>query len=476
MKGRLVFQGNDVRDEYGNPAMIENMGSSPANMESGRVNVTYGGVPGHKSTTSDAWSAYTQSKLLGPPTWGRLPEQFRPKEWAELYDDPVVRLDLSLYGHPAAGKYWEEHSKEMLRRKGWIEVPTWNSCFWQPSTKLFLTVYVDDLIMSGPEEAHAKAWQELREVIKLDPETPLDRYLGCHHRFDRSNKDYTIVEYDMENFFRQTVEKYLQMTGLAYKDLKVVATPFLDEKQIPDSAWDTTGELGASSAQVLMKALYGARYARGDIMRPICILARNTSKWSLRDDMRLFRLMCYINCTLGHRQTAKIGKDIASWRLDLYADADLASEPDDSKSSSGAALFIVGDVTNSIINFCYKRQTCSATGTPAAELISMSHAVRQMGIPAVTLMEVLLGRTPALRVLEDNEAAAKIARKGFSAELRYLERTDKVHLGLLGDLVEQQQIYVEDISTDDMTADIFTKALKPFAWGHALELMMIKPG
>ena len=106
----------------------------------------------------------------------------------------------------------------------------------------------------------------------------------------------------------------------------------------------------------------------------------------------------------------------------------------------------------------------------------MSHAVRQMGLPAVGLLEVLIGRKPALRVLEDNEAAAKIARKGFSAELRYLERTDKVHLGFIGACVEQQRIHVEDISTDDMTADIFTKALKPFAWGHALELMMIVPG
>ena len=136
MKGRLVFQGNDVRDEFGNPALIEDMGSSPANMESGRVNVTHGAVPGHKSTTSDAWSACTQSKLFGPKTWGRLPEQFRPAEGAGKYNDPVVILDLSLYGHPAAGKFWEGHSTEMLRRKGWVEVPTWNSCFWQPATKL----------------------------------------------------------------------------------------------------------------------------------------------------------------------------------------------------------------------------------------------------------------------------------------------------------------------------------------------------
>ena len=64
------------------------------------------------------------------------------------------------------------------------------------------------------------------------------------------------------------------------------------------------------------------------------------------------------------------------------------------------------------IHFCYKRQTCSATGTPAAELISMSHAVRQMGLPAVTLLEVLLGREPALRCLEETGADGVMVGRG----------------------------------------------------------------
>ena len=44
----------------------------------------------------------------------------------------LVRHGAASWG--SAGKFWEDHSKEMLKRKGWIEVSSWKSCFWQPAT------------------------------------------------------------------------------------------------------------------------------------------------------------------------------------------------------------------------------------------------------------------------------------------------------------------------------------------------------
>ena len=49
---------------------------------------------------------------------------------------------------------------------------------------MLLTVYVDDLLLSGPEENHDKIWQRLQtgeNPIKLDPPEPLDRFLGRTH-------------------------------------------------------------------------------------------------------------------------------------------------------------------------------------------------------------------------------------------------------------------------------------------------------
>ena len=45
-----------------------------------------------------------------------------------------------------------------------------------------LSVYVDDLMLSGPEDAHEEFWRQLSAAgIKLDEAEPLDRFLGRNH-------------------------------------------------------------------------------------------------------------------------------------------------------------------------------------------------------------------------------------------------------------------------------------------------------
>ena len=78
-KGRAVFQGNNVRDEYGNWAIFAELGSSPATMEAARSADAYGLCPGHAVEQSDAEQAYTQAWLSGTPTWVRLPRDQWPQ-------------------------------------------------------------------------------------------------------------------------------------------------------------------------------------------------------------------------------------------------------------------------------------------------------------------------------------------------------------------------------------------------------------
>ena len=86
------------------------------------------------------------------------------------------------------------------------------------------------------------------------------------------------------------------------------------------------GALAEASAAILMKLLYGARYARGDIIRPINLLARNVNSWTRADDKRLHRLFCYVRHTLHYRQTAKVGDKMLDVWLDLYVDADKSAK------------------------------------------------------------------------------------------------------------------------------------------------------
>jgi hypothetical protein len=137
-KGRVVFQGNRVRDEHWNVALFQELGSSPATMEAGKACDAFGLVNGHDVQQADAEQAYIQSRLGGDvTTWVRLPPERRPKSWANMRD-PVCPLRLALYGHPDAGGYWEKHCHEHLVSVGFEPIPDWRSCYMHPKLKLFL--------------------------------------------------------------------------------------------------------------------------------------------------------------------------------------------------------------------------------------------------------------------------------------------------------------------------------------------------
>ena len=94
----------------------------------------------------------------------------------------------------------------------------------------------------------------------------------------------------MEDYFVQAVAQYTETTGTARKDLRHVATPFIDENNLSDDCFEEQGELAPHASSLLMKVLYGARYARGDLIRPTQLLARRVTKWRKIGDMRIHRL------------------------------------------------------------------------------------------------------------------------------------------------------------------------------------------
>ena len=69
IKARLVFQGNEVRDQFGQIALYEQMSSSPATMQAAKCADAYGLAPNNDVQTADAVQAYPQSPFDGDPTY-----------------------------------------------------------------------------------------------------------------------------------------------------------------------------------------------------------------------------------------------------------------------------------------------------------------------------------------------------------------------------------------------------------------------
>ena len=71
-----------------------------------------------------------------------------------------------------------------------------------------------------------------------------------------------------------------------------------DAEQSSDPATATPseeqGKRAPIASKVLMKVLWAARLARFDLLRAVCALAQNVSKWTAECDRRLTRLMGYV--------------------------------------------------------------------------------------------------------------------------------------------------------------------------------------
>ena len=65
-KGRVVFLGNQVKNQNWEAAMFQDLGSSPATMEAGKACDIYGSLPGYDVQQADAEQAYVQAPMRSP--------------------------------------------------------------------------------------------------------------------------------------------------------------------------------------------------------------------------------------------------------------------------------------------------------------------------------------------------------------------------------------------------------------------------
>ena len=98
----------------------------------------------------------------------------------QWYRRPTVRLIKALYGHPESGAHWERHFENILEdpknKINAIPVEVHPSTYWNPTDKRSLTVYVDDLLMAGPKEAHRAFWEKLTPLVDIEEVIPLLRF------------------------------------------------------------------------------------------------------------------------------------------------------------------------------------------------------------------------------------------------------------------------------------------------------------
>ena len=75
--------------------------------------------------------------------------------------------------------------------------------------------------------------------------------------------------------------------------------------------------------------------------------------------------------------------------LELYSDADFASDLETRKSTSGMFLVLVGPNTFFPLSGVSKKQSAVSHSTPEAEIVAAAQALRTVGLPALDLWDTI---------------------------------------------------------------------------------------
>ena len=124
-----------------------------------------------------------------------------------------------------------------------------------------------------------------------------------------------------------------------------MGTPGIEDTSLSDNDYKDEGVLGPDAASILMKILYLARCCRFNLMHPVCMLAREITKWNYACDRRLYRLVCYLQSTRTHCLHSWIGDSADALSIMLFTDVSFADCVQSSKATTGIFAALVGPNT-----------------------------------------------------------------------------------------------------------------------------------
>ena len=189
-----------------------------------------------------------------------------------------------------------------------------------------------------------------------------------------------------EHTVQRSAQEQRRWKIVAYK----VSTPCIDDHYFKEEELKSVGELSKVCSSIVLKCLYLARIGRLDILWSVNKLARSITKWTKACDKRLSRLISYTHHTCEYRQYCHVGNTAKQCRLGLFQDSDFAGDLEDSKSTSGGILCVLGSHTIVPISWTCKKQTAVSHSSTESEIISLDTGLRLDGLPALELWDLIV--------------------------------------------------------------------------------------
>ncbi|KAI0994923.1 hypothetical protein K3495_g13257 [Podosphaera aphanis] len=217
--------------------------------------------------------------------------------------------------------------------------------------------------------------------------------------------------------------------------------------------------------------MYSMVCTRPDIAWTLGRLAQYISKPAIHHGIALKNLLRYIRSSI--KQKVRFGpRGANNDYIQVFTDADWASDKVDRKSFSGGVVMFYGGP----ISWASRKQNSVATSTADAEYIAMAMFAKQglwiaQILKDIKMQEHISTNGNTVQMLGDNQGALALAK---NPHLHERSKHIDICYHFIRDLSEKGKIEVKYTSTVDMIANGMTKSLQKIAFQRFKNLMGIQ--
>lgn len=358
----------------------------------------------------------------------------------------VCKLHKALYGLKQASRNWNQTLNEWLTSKYGMRRSMADTCVYvkiDGDQKLFVTVWVDDLIIVGTNMSIIQHFKDaITARFRMKDLGELTWILGMEvHKDSRTG----MIKISQATYIKKMLERF------GMDQCNPVGTPIEGNLRRLEN-----GKPNTEYMSIVGSLLYASMVCRPDITFSVQVLSRHFQSCGPEHLTAAKRVLKYLKGTMDKGiiyqggTTDRIGN---STSLMGYSDSDWASDTDTRRSTTG----YVFTFNNGVISWGSKLQPTVALSSSEAEYMALASATQEaihLRQLLVDLNHIVIDR-PTI-IFEDNIGCIALSNNPvFHKRTKHID----IKYHFVREKVEDGVIEIRYLPTNQQLADILTKPL-----------------
>lgn len=381
---------------------------------------------------------------------GVLKEQIymeQPHGYEVPGDNKCCLLKKCLYGLKQAPLVWNQTLKAEFEKHGFTVSLADASVLIlvENGTKAFAVIFVDDQIMTGPDDALTVKIKSI--ILQTFPGKDLGEpqfFVGIKIQRDLERKLLKLSQprhiEDLLILFGQTSAKPVSVPMDTSLDLSSNnGTPLLDDAD------------KANYGKLVGSLIYLSMSCRPDIAYSASVLSRYLSKPTKNHWLAAIKVLRYLGSTRDYGLV--FGNAVSNHGLNViaYCDSNFAGDREDSISTYGYVFMLNG----AAVTWTSKKQDKVAHSTAEAEYVAASHASREAAWFRKVKTDLDLPPGPITIMMDNQTALQQVKELIITPKMRHMG----VHYHAALERARHCEVQYEFVPSTENVADIFTKPL-----------------